>query len=808
MAKSLKKKIFSFLLLIVSGLIVGLIISTYLMLHLSVPVTDGEKKLNGITAPVEITFDEKGIPQIWAETETDAYFALGYQHAADRMFQMDLSRRIAQGKLSEMLGTVTESIDQFQKKIGHHRIAEKYLDSLSESTKANLDAYVKGINSYRQTCRSIPFEYRFLPVDFVEWTLKDCMALFSFQTWYSNSLMNRDSFYNKLTDKVGAEKAATLLFDFPQWSHATVESAQNHSTTNSKIDKPFGFTYPYHIDESDKDKVSPFQYAVAEKLFESSLPSLLTESSNCWVVAPQKSATGHAILASDPHLEISRLPQFWYAVGIHIRKTNTNAFGVTTPGLPFLVMGHNGQSAWAFTAGGNNLVDYTKLELNPENKIQYKTAIGWQDFETTRESVYTSATDTGIIIDVKQTEYGVIVDEDSTALTATAINWVGYQSKLNDALAHAFEMTQIKTYEQFQSIVTNVGAIDANYMYADINGNIGYQLASPVVRRENDNINLTHSYLTGVIEYQFYPKDSLAHAVNPDKGWLASSNNIPEWNSMYDGFYFADRIVSINELLNSKESFSISDMYTFQFDVKNRYLEKIQNLIIESLNNIDSTEIASSFASYDFSFDTSSHFAALTVVFLNKFKEFTFFDNIGELNQEIPDKWIEHLAQIDSAGWFDDRNTENVIESMLDISSRAIRSALEITNSKNWGDMHTLTMEHPMVVIPIVGSLLGLSTETEARGGAPGTLNASFYSKLSDSSYTSVAGASMRFVIDFSDPDAATIVLPAGNSGNPMSDHFMDFNESWKTNGRWNVPLSKDKVYAKAVSTLKLIPQE
>ena len=807
MAKPLKKKILSFISIIVSGLIIGLIISFYLMLYFSVPVTDGELELDGIDAPVEITFDEMGIPQIWAQSEADAYFALGYQHAADRMFQMDLSRRIARGKLSEMLGSITESIDQLQKKIGHHRIAATYLDSLSEDTKANLQAYADGINSYRKTCRAIPFEYRFLPVDFVEWTISDCLALFSFQTWYSNSLMNRDSFYNKLVKKVGIEKAQTLLFAYPEWSHAVVDDNTNYSTNDIHQFNDM-FQFKYQLDSEKASSGSPFQYAVAEKLFESSLPFLMTEASNCWVVAPTKSASGHAMLASDPHLEIARLPQFWYAVGIHIEETNLNTFGITTPGLPFVVMGHNSISAWAFTAGGNNVVDYTSLELHPENTNQYKTAVGWKDFKNISESIYTSTSDTGIMLDVKISDYGVVVEEDSTEHTVLAVNWIGYQQNLQTAVSHAFRMPAIESYDEFRAIVTNVGALDCNYMYADKSGNIGYQLATSLPKRDINIPNITNDYLTGVIEYEFYSKDSTANLYNPDKGWIATCNNIPEHTIMYDGFYFADRIISITELLESKDKLSVDDMYAFQFDRKNRYLKFINEVVIETLTLLDSTALAEKFNRYDYSFDTSSAEAALLVLYLDKFKEYTFYDNIGDLYTEVPPRWIENLSQVEASGWFDDRNTEKAEESMLDISIRAMRDALEITDNRTWGEFQTVSMEHPMAVIPILGTLLDLATDREPHGGSPGTLNASFYTKHADSSYSSIAGASMRFVIDFVDSDAATIVLPAGNSGNPMSDHFLDFYPMWKSNERWNVPLSKEKVYSKAASVLTLTPTE
>ena len=803
MAKSLKKKILSFLGMTIGGILIGISISFYIMLKLSVPVTDGEKTLNGIDKPIEITFDAKGIPQIWAETETDAYFALGYQHAADRMFHMDLARRIAKGELSDMLGGVAVKIDLEQKKIGHLRLAKQTLPVLSEDNKNRLDAYARGVNTYRQTCRSIPFEYRFLPVDFDPWTVEDCITLLSFQTWYSNSLMNRDLFYNKLVEKVGIEKAKTLLFPYPDWAPTTIDSDESISNNNQVLPH-----YAIDFALAENHSSSKFQTSLAEQYFkDGKLPMVMTEASNCWVVAPSHSESGKAMLASDPHLEISRLPQFWYAIGVHIKDKDINAFGITAPGLPFIVMGHNGQTAWAFTVGGTNVVDYTTLTLNKDNLNQYKTTDGWKDFEILSE-LSTPTEDSVTTVLIKQSDFGVVIKENRDSLTAYVMHWVGYDTDLNDAATNGFAITATSSFEQFRSIVTNFGALDANYMYADADGNIGYQLTAPLKVRDNEDLNLPKDYLTGKDKYSYYPLNETPHLLNPEKGWIASCNNKPERGGNAQGFYFADRIVSITELLESKDKFTVDDMYDFQFDQKDRYKLEFRDLIVNALIDIGETNKAEQMKAWDGSSDITSYEAALVIGYLDQLKQGIFEDELGELYSQIPAKWIENINAINKAGWFDDISTTDKIEVIEEISIIATQKTIQDTQNKTWGDLQTIQMQHPMAVIPLIGSLLDLSSEPEPHGGTPSTLNASFHRKNQDGTYSSVAGASMRFVIDFANPDEATIVLPAGNSGNPMSDHFFDFYRMWKNNERWNVPLSYEKVKEKAVSTLTLLPKE
>ncbi len=803
MASSIKKKVFSFLGLTFVGVIGGIIISFYIMLQLSIPQTDGEISLDDIASEVEIIFDAKGIPQIFAETEKDAYFALGYQHAADRLFQMDLSRRVAQGKLSELLGSVTKSIDRAQIKIGHYRIAVDASQNLSSENRERLQAYADGINKYTEICKSLPFEYRFLPVDFVKWTITDCLALLSFQTWYSNSLMNRDSFYHKLVDKVGVEKAASLLFPYPDFAPPTVESSLEESNLSSlQLNQSVSYNYSFQLEENSD--VSFAQQQIANQYFHNGISSFkMSEASNAWVVAPSRSANGNAMLASDPHLELGRLPQFWYAVGIHIKSTATDAFGVTTPGLPFVVMGHNKKTAWAFTAGGNDIVDYKLLQTNSDG-TKYMSETGWENFVFDSTEHINSSVDSSVTIVTKLSDYGVVMNEKESS--AMVLHWVGHEIDLNIGVTNGFRLLGTSSFKQFQNIVTNFGALDANYMYADSSGNIGYQLSTPIPIRQENHGTILPDAVSSQAKFSFQNLEKTPHLLNPEIGWVASCNNKPDNSNSTHGFYFADRILRLHQLLNSKEKFTIVDMQKYQFDQTDIYMKNYAEYFSDLLSSIGENEKAEQMKIWDGKSDTSSYYAALMTLFLDELKKEIFEDELSGLYHQVPAKFIENLERIKSDGWFDNIETSE-IETTFAIEQLAMKRALKIAGDKRWGDLQTLQMKHPLSIIPIVGSALDLATKPIAYGGRPGTMNSSFSRKTSDSSYATLAGASMRFLVDFSDLDATTIVLPAGNSGNPMSEHFLDFYEMWQTNDRWNVPISSNKIRDGAKSKLLLRPK-
>ena len=195
-------------------------------------------------------------------------------------------------------------------------------------------------------------------------------------------------------------------------------------------------------------------------------------------------------------------------------------------------------------------------------------------------------------------------------------------------------------------------------------------------------------------------------------------------------------------------------------------------------------------------------------IFVSQLKRMTFEDELGGLFSQVPAKWIDYHDQVGQAGWFDDSGTPEIEETYEDIAVNTMEETVGMLNGSTWGDIHTLTMQHPLSMIPVVSDLLNLSSGPEKWGGSAGTLCASFSRETGDGMFESVAGPSWRFVIDFANVDSATMVLPAGISGNPMSDHFFDFHQMWKDGRQWVVPIHYDRVKEKAASTLILTPKE
>ncbi len=806
---------------ILSTVVVGIILYFYTILNRSLPQREGTFVASVISDTVTVTFDEKGIPNIWGHTENDVLFATGFVTAGDRLFQMDLSRRLAQGRLSELLGDATIQYDKTQRRIGHARLAKKWLGQLSSQNRERMESYVAGINAYITSGKTLPIEYHLLRQSCELWTLQDCLAFFIFQTWFANALQSRDEFFVRLTEKVGAERARTLCLPYPDWAPVTVPSlsAANLDKTQSLgMQDVDSHKNSVNLNSRSTASISSeriafdFGSAIAQELFHGgSLPFTLSDASNGWVLSPSKSAGRGAIMASDPHLDITRLPQFWYVLGAHVADDTSDALGITSPGLPFIVMGHNGTVSWCFTAAGIDVADYYVEQINPADSSQYRTPSGWETFVTRAETLDVAGSDSAIVFQVRETRNGPLTLENDTLREIYSLHWAGFDINYDSALTAAFALSHTTHFDQFRHTVTNLGALDANWFYADSAGNIGYQLGPPLAVRRASFVNLPQiGWDDSAVWNGFHVLSETPWSYNPAQGWLGNCNNKQDQaNLSYEllGSFATDRILRLDSVMRATSHFSASDVRQLQQERHDVYFLRWQSEIVAILERMGETAEAQIVREWNGSTDSTSHAAAITAEFIRQLTRATFEDELGpELLVSIRRLWTDQIFHGVGALWIDDISTPGSKESRRDIAERAMFRALEIARGKRWGDLHTLTMRHPMAAVPILKSVLGLQKGPRPWGGSGGSLNASYYRDVENGRFEALAAPSWRFVIDLRQPDSAVMVLPAGQSGNPWSDHFFDFNSLWRTGEYWPTPLSKPAVLARAVSTLLLVP--
>jgi len=788
------------LLLIIIILFIGL----YILFRASLPVKSGDIEIGGINSRIEIFFDEKGIPQIWAENEEDAWFAVGWLHASDRLFQMELTRRVASGRLSELFGDMTLSFDRKQRLIGHHIIAEKDIVNLNNPTKRFLESYAAGVNQWVDQTAALPFEFQLLNTGFEPWTINDCMSIISFQSWFSDDLQNNDNLYISLEKEIGRKATEKLILPYPQDSPKTVPPADRKKNYKSNDGPHFASILNW------KHDIYNYLFAGDE------IPFLMTKSSNAWAVSGKKTKSGKAMFCSDPHLEVSRLPQFWYIVGVHTKDRSVETLGITSPGIPLIAMGHNGNIAWAFTAAAIDITDEYIEQLNPDNPNEYKFGNRYLSFEKRVEHIEVSGWDNVDTLEILSSMHGPVIKEEENSGQVIALRWAGFDFSPSDGLSAGFDMVKCMDFNSIRKCVTRFGALDANWLFADIKGNIGYQLGTPIPVRNKSSGHRRIRGWDGKSEWSgYYELDKTPHAYNPGKGWLATCNNKPDETNLDYSLYgnFADeRIQRITELLSLHNNLSMKEMKAFQADFQSVGLIRWKEEAIRILNQMDKEKWARKLIEWKGRADLKSAETALVEIWVVFLKEKTFEDEFSELVSELQNRLLFrdrnfYRIYIDNEdSWFDDKRTAGKVETRDEIAIMAMEDALTTVGDRIWGDFQSVTMSHPLAAVPVLSSLLSLQHGPFPRAGTSGSLNnSSSIWNQKDSFYTQ-GGPSWRFIIDFENIDQAQMVIPAGQSGNPLSPHFFDFYDLWESGEYWTVPFTKEKVEERAISKLKLIP--
>lgn len=686
----------------------------------------------GVSAPVEITFDAKGIPQIWAKTDADAFFAIGFLHASERLFQMELIRRLARGELSEVFGAAAYETDVEQRRRGFTRSANAA--GLDPATRATMQRYVDGINAWIAQARVLPPEFVVLRLRPRLWTIEDCLAISGYQTWFSHELMDQDRKYQTLVEKLGMPATALEHAGHP-WSPPTVP-----------------------------------EYS-------------MTRASNSWVVAPSRSASGAALHASDPHLAIDQVPGLWYLAGLHSDE-GLNVAGVTSGGAPFVVMGHNDAIAFSFTVASVDVIDY--YDDAPQATIA-------------REAIRVKGEKEPRVVEVKRGARGVMIDEK------TSMHWAGFDFPPAQLVGSAYRLQKAKTFDEFRHAVTGFGALDANWIYSDRAGNIGYQLGAPVPIRYFDSYIRQRASDPQSQWLGYRTLEETPHALNPEQGFLASCNNQivpPQWPYPIPGFYDPYRIARARVLLASKHT--RDDMHAMQLDLTSALALRWKTLAADGARAAGLRDVAQELAGWDGRVAEESRAATIFETWWRVLPRAVFEDELGgdwDIGRVVLEEALSTKSPV-----IDDRRTP-AVESAVDVSSRAMREAVRIANGRTWGEASSLTVTHPLARVKLLELWLRLNRGPWPAPGDAGTLHAnwsSFHEK--SGSFSARVGPSMRFVLDWADVDDFRINGALGQSGNPFSPHYDDFVETMRRGDEWNVPFSRGKVFARRRSLLRLTP--
>jgi penicillin G amidase len=607
-----------------------------------------------------------------------------------------------------------------------------------------------------------------LPPEFVilgakprPWTVEDVLVVGFYQTWYSLSLMDRGADYREIFASLGGD-ASRLAGAVQRWSPPTVPSP------------------------------AP-RMAIA---------------SNSWVLAPSRTRSGAALHASDPHLETSSAPGLWYALGLHSRESG-DAVGVTGPGLPGIAMGHNTHVAWAFTVAPVDLVDdyWFTMEGADSPAPQLRTLEGPAPI-TVRQDTIVVKDAAPHVVRLLHSTFGPVMETRGDS--ARVLRWVGFETpSWSPAVAIGATMT-MRDFPTFQRVVTSAGGFAVNWTYSDRAGNIGYQLGAPLPIRGGYDTFTPQSGMDSSAQWRgYHPLEQTPHAFNPASGWLASTNNQvvdAEWPYALPGYYDVARATRAVALLDTVRDATVEQARLFQADMISGIALRWRALAVRGAEQVGRADVAARLRAWDGGMRASDTTATLFAYWWERLPREFFEDELGA-------EWLRArplliAALEDTTHTFADDAHTLLRETRDDLAARAMTHALTEPWQRPFGAMQTLTVRHPLAQVAALDRFLHLTRGPLPLGGDDATLNASFTVFDTITRTLSVTtGPSMRYVLDWADVDGFTMSRHLGQSGNPLSPHFADFLAPHLAGEVWPMPVTRQRVLARAVSTLRLVPQ-
>ena len=788
----------------------------------SFPQIDGEIKLEGLDGPVDIYRDNMGIPHIYATTSHDLFFAQGYVHAQDRFWQMDTWRHICSGTLSEMFGSGQVETDTFLRTLGWRQTAEQEYAALDPEPKAILDFYTAGVNAYLidHDSTALSLEYAILGLLSPDYTIEPWTPVHSLtwgkaMAWDLRGNMGEEIERAVLLRTFTPEQVAELFPPYPQ-DHPVIVNQMGSSSSNIQG----------QLSKLTTDiQLSTFDFQSLEERF-----ALLDQAlgpfgdgigSNSWAISGSRTATGMPLLANDPHLGI-QMPSIWYQVHLECQPRTDecpyNVAGFTFAGVPGVVIGHNDRIAWGVTNLGPDVMDLYIERVNPDNPDQYEINGEWVNFETRTETIQVVGSEP-VEITVRSTRHGPVISEIYGPLknenTNEDLEFVPFKERVGIDLPEQYVIAvqwtalapstpfeaiwgfnKAQNWEDFRQAARHFHVPAQNLLYADVDGNIGYQMPGDIPVRAGGDGTLPVPGWTDEYEWTgLIPFDELPYTFNPAEGYIVTANNrVPprEYPNLitrdWDYGFRAQRIVDMIE--NASEKMDIAYMQSMQADSFNANAVTFVPLLlqVDELSDNES-EAQALLRNWDFQDQADSAASAVFNAFWRHLLENTFHDDLPEVYWPSGgNRWFEVMRNLRADSlWWDDTTTseretrEQILRTSFEEGVADVQARLGNDPAKwNWGDMHIATFRNGTLGqsgVSLIESLFNRGPFPT--GGGSSIVNATGWDALEG--YEVVSLPSMRAVYDLSDWENSLTIHTTGQSGHAYHPHYIDMAPLWAT---------------------------
>jgi penicillin amidase len=801
-------------------------------LRRSLPQTRGTVRLPGLSGQVEVIRDRWGVPHIYAGSAEDLFFAQGYVHAQDRLWQMELQRRVAAGRLSEVLGEATLEIDRAFRILGLYRAAEREVEVLAADSRQLMEAYAAGVNATLSMGRGrLPIEFRLLRFAPEPWRPADSLSWLKVMAWNMGSNWASEVIRARLAARLGADLAADLEPSYPAGNPRIVHGAGLPPWASPP---PNGWGSGA-VREALGQVEDLFRHPPPAPP-EPPLPGLAQTAgnSNQWVVSGYRSESGWPLLSNDTHLPV-QMPATWYLT--HMVGGGIHLSGVSLPGLPAVAAGHNEHCAWGLTVGWQDCQDLYVERLNPENPHQYEYMSEWLDAEVVREEIRIKGRAEPVVEEVVTTRHGPIISKMIGEETPLALRWVGLEAA--DPVQSFMALSRARNWQEFRAALGDWIAPGLNFAYADRvgeDGNIAFLQAGRVpVRAKGYGLAPVPGW-TGEYEWQGYLSlDDLPQATNPESGWLATSNNLVV-DADYAHFLSADlenpcRVRRVADLITAQDRLSADDYVRFQLDTYSAQAERLARHLssVEAQDEAERRALAY-LASWDGRLDVDSVAASLYQVCRLRALHLVFGGHLGDLasyyigagtltavdeTSIYPQRSIVRLLDLlDGKGndyWLRDpddgrlRSREEILHQALAESLALLADELGPNMDRwMWGRLNKIHFAHPLAVARPLRLLFNRGPYTH--GGDQDTLLRATGRYEFPRRPVEVVDA-LRFVADLSDWERCRVIIAGGQSGHPASRHYADLIPLWRQGRSQAMPFAREQVERYAESRLLLMPE-
>lgn len=767
------------------------------------PSRQGMVELQHLQGSVTVRYDERGVPHIRAENDTDLYRALGYVHAQDRLFQMEVLRRLARGELAEVLGPKLLDTDKLMRSLRIRERAETYLANLDKQSPSfiAMQAYLDGINQY-QDSHAKPVEFDVLGIPKRPFTAQDTISIAGYMAYSFAAAFRTEPLLTFVRDQLGPEYLN--IFDL-DWQPKGVLNGTAPALAS--------------VDWKDLNALARLS---EQALADNGLPQF--EGSNAWVVAGSRTQSGKPLLAGDPHIRFSA-PSVWYEA--HLSAPGFELYGHYQALMPFASLGMNHDFGWSITMFQNDDLDLIAEKVNPDNPNQVWYRGNWVDMTTSEQQIAVKG-QAPVTLVLRQSPHGPIVNDalgNGVGKTPIAMWWAFLESQ-NPILEGFYQLNRADTLAKARSGASKIQAPGLNVVWANAKGDIGWWAAAQLPKRPAGVRPwfILDGSTTEADKDGFYPFSSNPQEENPARGYIVSANFQPVSPTGMEipGYYnLADRGQQLNRQLSDKTmKWNLENSQTLQLGTTTAYgprlLAPLLPVLREVVKDPAELKLVEQLAEWKGDYPLDSTSATLFNQFLFNLADATMRDELGNdffetlLSTRVIDAALPRLAATADSPWWDNRSTlgketrADTVKAAWQASIAHLKSTLGADASQwQWGSAHTLTHGHPLGQQKPLDLIFNVGPFA-----APGTREVpnNLSAKIGPAPWPVTYGPSTRRLIDFADPAHSLTVNPVGQSGVLFDRHFDDQAEAYIEGVYFQAHLNDEEVTANTRSTLKLLP--